>query len=172
MLRLMGVLIVGVTVLGILGCGTGPSLDTVPVSGTVKLDGTPVSGAKVVFAPASAGGMAASGVTDSNGVYKLTTRDPDDGAMAGSYLVMISKTEGGPDPASEAVKPGMTDEEATKAAMEARDAAGGAEVTVKDVLPVKYKSPADSGLKADVSESQTQFDFDLVSDGAAPAQSE
>ncbi|MHB8898320.1 MAG: Ig-like domain-containing protein [Thermoguttaceae bacterium] len=149
----------------VLGCDQPQEkLDTVAVSGKVTLDGAPVEGAKVVFAPTGGAGMAASGVTDASGVYKLTTRDPGDGAMAGSYAVMISKTEVEGGAAASAVKPGMTDEEATKAAMEARDAAGGAEATTKELLPEKYKDPAASGLKAEVAAgAPAEINFELTS---------
>jgi len=159
-------MLVGLTVLSVFGCSAEKSLDTVPVSGRVTLDGAPVDGAKVVFAPASGGGSAASGVTDASGNYKLTTLDPDDGALPGSYLVMISKTEQtGEDAASAAVKPGMSDEQATKAAMEAHVAGGEAEPEFTDLLPAKYKDPAASGLKAEVTKGgQTEFNFDLTSE--------
>jgi len=166
MLQVTKTMLVGLTVLAFLGCGPQQStLDTVPVSGTVTLDGTPVEGAKVVFAPTSGGGSAASGVTDASGRYKLTTLNPGDGALAGSYAVMISKTEQtGGDAASAAVKPGMSDEEATKAAMEAHVAGGEAEPEFTDLLPAKYKDPAASGLTADVAKGgETEFNFELKS---------
>ncbi len=168
MLRLMQTVALGLVVLVALGCGSSNSgLDTVPVSGTVTLDGSPVEGARVVFAPAG-GGKAASGVTDASGRYKLTTLDPGDGALPGNYLVMISKTEAtGQSPASEAVKPGMSAEEATQAAMEALDKGEQAEPQFEDRLPAKYKDPSKSGLKVDVAKGgQTEFDFQLTSDGA------
>ena len=148
------------------GCGgSGGSLDTVPISGIVTLDGTPVEGANVVFAPTSGVGSAASGVTDRSGRYQLTTRDPSDGALPGSYLVMISKSTVGQSAASDAVKPGMSSEEATKAAMEAHMAGGQTEAEFVDELPVRYKNPSTSGFKADVAKGgQTEYDFPLVSD--------
>jgi hypothetical protein len=149
----------------LLGCAGGGSLDTVPISGIVTLDGTPVEGASVVFAPTSGGGSAASGVTDRGGRYRLTTRDPNDGALPGSYLVMVSKSAVGESADSGAVKPGMSSEEATKAAMEAFVAGGQATTEFKDELPVKYKNPSTSGFTADVAKGgQTQFDFALTSD--------
>ena len=55
------------------GCRKGSSLPTVDVTGTVLLDGEPVEGATVVFQPTSEGGNGASGVTNAEGVYTLTT---------------------------------------------------------------------------------------------------
>ncbi len=150
--------------LAILGCNQGgSSLDTVPVSGVITLDGKPVEGAVVTFAPTSTTGTAASGKTDASGRYQLTTQNPGDGALPGSYNVIVSKTEGD-STTSSVIKPGMTDEEATRAVMEARDAAGGVDPVIKDVLPVKYKSTAESGLKAEVAPGKGEFNFDLKSD--------
>ncbi len=163
MVRLVGTLLGAVAVLGALGCSGAKTGDTVPVSGTVTLDGVAVEGARVVFTPASGGGTAASGVTDASGVYRLTTREPGDGAKPGSYLVQISKTEV-KDPTAGAIKPGMTEEEATRAAYEAKEKAGKDEPQVVEHLPVKYKNPATSGFKAEVTkEGKNVFDFPLSS---------
>jgi hypothetical protein len=158
-------MVVGLAVLATVGCGTKKRLDTVPVSGTVTLDGTAVEGASVVFAPTKSGGMAASGATDASGRYKLTTRDPNDGALAGSYSVMVSKTEV-QGSASEAFKPGMSREEAEKVAEAYRKAPKGkkAATQTKEHLPAKYKNPATSDFKADVIKGgQTEFNFELKS---------
>ncbi|MCR4411576.1 MAG: carboxypeptidase-like regulatory domain-containing protein [Thermoguttaceae bacterium] len=163
MLRLLGTLMVGLAAVAILGCGGGKKLDTVPVSGTVTLDGTPVEGAMVVFTPTTGGGAAASGKTDASGRYKLTTRDPNDGALAGTYLVIIHKTEV-KDPTAGAVKPGMTGEEAAKAAIEAYEKSGKPEVKAIDHLPKKYKDPGTSGFKVEVTKGgKNEFDFPLTS---------
>ncbi len=163
-MRFTWFMIVAVAVLATLGCGSGKKrLDTVPISGIVTLDGTPVEGAKVVYNPTSANERPASGVTDSSGRYKLTTQDPGDGALAGTYLVMISKTET-ESPTSQAIKPGMTDEEATKAAMEAYVKGGKAQPKSTEFLPAKYKNPATSGFKVEVAKGgKTEHDFPLTS---------
>jgi hypothetical protein len=153
---------IGLMVSALAGCSKQSTLDTVPVTGIVTLDGQPVPGAKVVFAPSGGTGQAASGVTGSDGRYKLTTQEPNDGAMAGKYSVMISKTEGSLAAVDQAVKPNMTAEEATKAATEARDAAKEAEPTFKDMLPEKYKTAA-GGLTADVIKGGKDINFELSS---------
>jgi hypothetical protein len=165
-MRAVATMLCSLGVMMLLGCGGGGgSLDTVPISGVVTLDGTPVEGANVVFAPTSGDGSAASGVTDSSGRYQLTTQDPNDGALPGSYMVMISKSTVGQDATTEAVKPGMSSEEATKAAMEAFEAGGQAEPEFVDELPAKYKNPSTSGFTADVAKGgQTEFDFALTSE--------
>lgn len=171
MARLLGSMAVCLAALAILGCNQGgSSLGTIPVSGVVTLDGQPVEGAVVAFAPTSTTGRAASGVTDASGRYQLTTQDPGDGALPGSYAVTISKSDAGSTPA---IDPSLTPEEATRAAMEARDAASdaGTDPVVKDLLPAKYKTASESGLKAEVAAGKGEFNFDLKSDAKPePAQ--
>ena len=79
---------------GMFGCGGEKKLaGTVPVSGTVKLKGAPLAGATVMFAPTTTGVRAASGMTDANGQFKLTTLQAGDGAFPGDFLVTVTKTE-------------------------------------------------------------------------------
>ncbi len=76
----------------ICGCGSGggtrPPMGK--VKGVVKYKGQPVSGAVVNLfmegAPRSA-----SGTTDDNGNYKLTTFDTNDGAIVGTHKVTVVK---------------------------------------------------------------------------------
>jgi hypothetical protein len=83
--------------LAILGCGSkGPTM--VQVNGTVSLDGQPVEGATVSFMPKSGSTPAgnstpASGSTDSAGKFTLSTLNPGDGAIVGSYSVTVSKSK-------------------------------------------------------------------------------
>jgi hypothetical protein len=72
------------------GCGD-PGIGAIPVEGTVLVDKKPMEGVMVVFHPDPPGGRAASGKTDANGVYKLTTEINGDGALAGSYKIAVSK---------------------------------------------------------------------------------
>lgn len=80
------------------GCG-GEKLPTVPVKGTVTYNGKPLDGADVAFVPKDpeGGGRGASGVTDSQGNFKLQTFLVGDktaaGALPGEYLVSVSKRE-------------------------------------------------------------------------------
>jgi hypothetical protein len=68
------------------GCG-GPG-KPVKVEGIVTLDGKPLPGATVTFAPVG-GGRSASGRTDADGSFRLTTFRTDDGALPGEYKVMV-----------------------------------------------------------------------------------
>lgn len=71
------------------GCGNG--LNLVPVSGKVLLDGEPVSGAAVAFWPTS-GGPIATGVTNDQGQFELSTLDKP-GAIVGNYRVTVIKSD-------------------------------------------------------------------------------
>jgi hypothetical protein len=68
--------------------GCGGQGRPVKVEGVVTLDGQPLSGATVTFAPAE-GGRPASGRTDADGSFRLTTFRSDDGALPGEYKVII-----------------------------------------------------------------------------------
>ena len=72
------------------GCNLASS-GTIAVSGKVTKGGQPVSGAAVTFVPTATDGKAASGTTDSSGIYKLTTFVNGDGALPGSYKVIVTK---------------------------------------------------------------------------------
>src|SRR5262245_46778759 len=77
-----------------LGCG-GPH-QPVPVEGVVTLDGVPVAGAMVNFIREGGDGTEgrmAYGSTDEHGKFRLTTVQPNDGALPGTYRVLVIKTE-------------------------------------------------------------------------------
>lgn len=66
------------------GCGTGLS----PVQGVVLLDGNPLPNASIQFIPQGAG-KDATGATDAEGKFTMSTNEPRDGVMAGTYKVVI-----------------------------------------------------------------------------------
>ena len=182
MLRFKAMAVIGLVCMVALvlsiGCTgtTGPK--TEPVSGVVTLDGNPLDGANVVFSPSGGGGKAAAGTTDSSGNYKLTTQNPSDGAVVGSYQVSITKVEGS---APAVDLSGLSEQEKMKKSMEAYYSsdrfkkqggkAGGPEV--KSLVPAKYGDPKTSGLTAEVKAGPNSFNFDLKSEGGeSPASSE
>lgn len=88
-----------------LGCSES-KFEYAPVSGSVKLDGQPVSGARVVFMPQASGesreaGPYSNGETDDQGNFELSSvdTDPRDGAVVGNHRIVIStrKTHLDPD---------------------------------------------------------------------------
>lgn len=146
-----------------IGCGGNPGLEgLVDVSGSVTYQGNPVEGATVSFNPTS-GARAASGRTDANGRFDLTSLNPGDGAIPGNYKVSISKVEdtdpshhvtaeqfaamvaGGTAPPTGPTSPGQKK-------------AGGLEYHV----PEKYLDSEKSGLTAEVTaDGKNDFTFDL-----------
>lgn len=78
------------------GCGgqSGPTLH--PVTGTVLYNGRPVEGAVVAFRGEGALRLA-TGTTDSQGRFELSTLKEGDGTVAGKHQVTVSKfvVEGG-----------------------------------------------------------------------------
>jgi hypothetical protein len=141
-----------VALVTVIGCGEGNPFGTVKVDGVVTLDGQAVDGATVVFQPATGAGKAATGMTDKDGKFTLTTHAAGDGAMPGSYKVSVTKfeTETGPDTSN------MSFEEALKASQEfelARQKKANAKGELpppKELLPAKYKNPEKSGLTFEV----------------------
>jgi hypothetical protein len=128
----------------IAGC-SGDGVETAPVSGIVKLDGQPVSGAGVVFMPAD--GPMGSATTDAEGRFKLRTADRD-GAVLGEHRVGIDlrKTSG------------VNIEEG---GLQGDVAPGG--VKVEWIVPQKYSRPDTSELTALVKDEKNEFTFDLKS---------
>ncbi len=157
MKRLSSVLIV--LVLAMAGCGDGLSVQK--VTGTVMLDGTPISGASVTFSPVAGGtGMPAVGMTDENGVYTVTYMRGGDfggGAEKGEYQVGImwfkASTDNLGESESDADEEGGGGEKGDHAKVVGPDS----------LLPAAYNKPASSGLTATVAEGDNTFDFDLDS---------
>ena len=64
-------------------------------------DDKPLGGATIQFAPLDTRGQPAVGVSNSHGVFHLSTFMPDDGALPGDYKVTVRKEKG--DQASDTV---------------------------------------------------------------------
>lgn len=136
-----------------IGCNKNP-LGVVKVTGTVKLDGNPVPGATVIFAPVDSGSPTASGKTDANGVFLVTSAGADGGtgAKPGEYLVGVSKME------VEDKTAGMTQEQIDAMPQDYTPA------KVTRHIPQKYEAAQNSGLKASVSQAgPNEFTFELSS---------
>lgn len=128
------------------GCPGGTAIEgTVPVTGTVTYQGTPVDGATVSFGPVGEGGRAASGLTSSSGEFTLTTLNVGDGVLPGKYRVTVSKVE----------------TQVPQAEGETMDYQA-AKPEVKHLVPEKYERAATSGLEAEVTvDGENRFTFDL-----------
>lgn len=86
---------------GLAGCSSGDRPPLGSVSGAVTLDGQPLAGAEVCFAPPK--GRPSLGRTDASGRYALSYVGTTKGAMVGSHRVYIAWPP--PDSDEEPVKP-------------------------------------------------------------------
>lgn len=159
MFRMSLVLVMLVVVAAVAGCGgEDTGLNTVPVTGTVTLNGSPVEGATVTFSPKDASGKAASAVTDSSGNFALQTMVAGDGAVPGSYGVMITKMDAAASSIPED-RSQMTPEQQQEMMRAMR---GQGPSAPKSLLPQQYGAVETSGLTADVTEDgENNFPFDL-----------
>jgi len=80
------------------GCGPANPYGTVVVTGKITVDSEIMDGVTVSFLPTAGDGMAAFGMTDAGGNFKLTTAGAPfgTGAQPGSYNVTFSKAASGP----------------------------------------------------------------------------
>ncbi len=79
------------------GCGGGGGAvegrsKVYPVEGKVTYNGEPVEGATVIFHSVTEN-VAARGLTDAQGNFRLQTYTPNDGAVAGEHKVTVKKAE-------------------------------------------------------------------------------
>lgn len=90
-LTVAGCCLLGLALVAQSGCG--PSLPkTVPVSGTIKLNGKPIEGASVSFIRDS-GGRIGYGISDAQGQFKISTFGTEDGATLGRHKVVVAKVD-------------------------------------------------------------------------------
>ncbi len=130
------------------GCGgdADPGRQPVfPVTGTVTMHGAPLGGATVAFAP-QAGQPTAVGKTDAEGKFTLTTYAYGDGAAAGSFRVVISKTIAEPSTAVE----DSGDHEADEEAAGIHDAASAEGDAGAEMVPPQYASAEDTPFTVEV----------------------
>ncbi|MEX2175352.1 MAG: carboxypeptidase-like regulatory domain-containing protein [Pirellulaceae bacterium] len=84
-------LFLGMAAVFLLGCG---SASPVSAGGTVTYKGAPVANARIGFIPKTVDGAAkgemASGETDAEGKFTVTTKSPGDGAVPGEYTVTVA----------------------------------------------------------------------------------
>lgn len=133
------------------GCGrgaAGPDRPHVtPAQGVVIFDGQPLTDANVVLRSAN-GSPGAIGLTDSEGRFKLQTFEPGDGAIPGTYQVIVTKYDvPAYDPKAE-ISDGDTE---------------GDGVEAKSLIPHRYSNPQRSGLTAEVIDgAKNDFTFTLT----------
>ncbi|MCG6157683.1 hypothetical protein [Rubinisphaera margarita] len=122
------------------GCGGGSDdgIQTLPVAGTVTLNGQPLAEAIIQFQPQNGEGRSSAGRTDETGRFELLFDSDREGALPGEHRVMITAVR---------ELPGKQDEEGN--------------TLTEQILPAQYN--ARSTLTAQVSENTEHYDFALKS---------
>lgn len=136
-----------VAMLAAVGCGPSAGGSLAKVSGVITVDKVPTAGLMVTFYPKGEG-KTASGVTDAEGKYTLTTLEPNDGAIVGQHEVTVTVSPVAGAGAGPPPMPGMPGYDAAKVATEP--------------FHPKYKQQTTSGLTATVeSGKDNNIPFDL-----------
>jgi hypothetical protein len=133
----------------IAGCssGTAPAPKLVPVAGKVVLDGTPLTGANVIFIPKDkTKGTGGSGVTNADGKYEARHQSNKVGIEPGTYMVLFSKIA-------------MPDGSSIPAGKNAADV-GAAEILPQ---PLSNPDPEFAPNIVTITETGGSFDFTLAS---------
>lgn len=122
------------TLLIAVGCGGKQEdlPDTVAVSGMVTYKGAPVPEATIMLYPVQ-GRKPASGRTDADGKFTLTTFNKDDGALPGEHQVTVNAFQSTPEG-----------------------------VSMKSSIPIKYSNPSSSPLKVTVAEGDADLKLELT----------
>lgn len=141
--------------LAFIGCSGDDRPETARASGKVTLNGVPVVGASVMFQPV-AGGRPGTGITDDNGVYKISSYgQPDDGVAVGEHKVSVVKIAGAGAYAlspAESAKPvaAASSTDSLSEIPAATDDEQNVEPEIEYLVPQKYQNPETSGLRITV----------------------
>lgn len=135
-------------VVGAIGCDSSapsrnPGKTVHPVTVSVTYNGSPVEGARVSFSSTTEQ-QGASGTTNAEGIAKITTFDPEDGAIAGEHRVKVTK-----------------DEIEVLQEADPNDPTSQAKIRTNHHLPQKYGNVRTSGLTANIAEGENEFTFEL-----------
>lgn len=149
------------------GCsgGGGPAKgrqQTFAAKGKVTYNGLPVANAQVAFLPEDDGMPPAFAATASDGSFKLTTYNQNDGAVAGTHQVKVTSMEQETTPP---VEVDFSDPESLARAQAERYRQGVSTPLkeAKSHLPEKYSKFSTSGLIARVTEGgDNEFTFELT----------
>lgn len=150
------------TPLIILGCSGDEFGSRYSVTGTVTYKDAPVEAGNISFIPKDPEGRGASGKIE-NGLFSLTTVNPNDGAFPGEYRVVVDARQ---------VDQGKADAAAKEFAAERGLDPGTIQMVPQEVqakmlaesgsnIPGKYQIPETSDLEAVVKEESNTFEFVL-----------
>lgn len=138
----------------VVGCGDDTGLGKrYPVSGKITFKGEPLEKGRIDFIPNDLqNGRPATGTIE-DGVFRLTTLTPNDGALPGDYKVTVSALS-------------VDNTAVEKTIMEQGGGGRQHEIAMatqkgKSLVPAKYSLADTSGLTATVGERSNSFTFDL-----------
>lgn len=144
-----------IVLLVVTGCGTaGPPMGQ--VSGSVTLDGKPMTNRLVVFVP-KAGGQTSTATTNSEGKYELIGASTK-GALIGLHTVSISSVK---EAAAAAVDFSQMPSDSAQYASQGDPAAYKKAAEFKEVIPARYNIKSE--LVEEVKAGKNTIDFDLKS---------
>jgi hypothetical protein len=161
--RLLGMLLV-IPLTFSAGCGNSGVPNPVPVTGKILYKGQPVEDARVTFHwTGGPGGRSATGKTDAQGNFQLTTAATNDGAVPGDYIITVKKLDPGAAQADTKVDPGAGTYGADYGAMMSAAATGsGSKAPQSTGIPPKYGNPGESDIQRSVVAGQSNdFTIDL-----------
>ncbi len=150
-----------ISFLTVMGCGSddGGMQPRYAVSGKVTYKGEPVKHASISFVPNAPDGRGASGTVE-DGYYSLTTLDPGDGALPGTYKVTVDDRQlDGDKLRAEADEKGRKKGVAIKAIpqeLQAKALKG-----TKGILPGKYQVASTSDVEKEVKSQSNSIDIEL-----------
>ena len=145
--------------LAVAGCGGSEAdrADVYEARGKITLNGAPVPDAGVIFSPRD-GQPLATGRTNTNGEYTLTTYEAGDGAAAGAYDVILSKST----PAETSGQAVSHEAYASGGALPSHSGPQGGVPQSQSLLPDRYSKTGESGLEATVTpDGENVFNFTL-----------
>lgn len=140
------ILVVSLSLIALIGCNKGSTLDTQLIDGTITLDGAPLSKANITFYPES-GGEIASAYSDEQGKFSVSSQNgtAGQGALAGQYSITVSKVEA----------------KFVSANLKSDPEAGRTET--KELLPQMYQDKAKTPLKAEITKGENILTLELKS---------
>lgn len=130
-MRRMPLLLLAIACLLPVGCSPGYP-EASPVVGRVTVNGKPLDSGEVQFL--SSDGLVATGRIDADGTYRLTTLQPDDGAIPGSHRVSVKSQQ----------------------------SAGLGIISFLEPVPSRYADPNTSGLTVRVIDGMNRINLELT----------
>ena len=133
---------------GLLAAGGCGNSNTSPVAGVVLLDGKPVANAAIQFVAQGESGHDATGQTDQNGEFTMSTFKPKDGVVPGNYKVVVSPLGAADTSQYASAEEAMS--AASKAAPKSSAPAFPQKYTRGDLTPLTQKVPVSGKLKLEL----------------------